>query len=113
YKVFVEVRGPLDPHGLVMNFKEIKPLVRMLVDELDEHVLVPGEHPELRVTRGDEGTTIRYRERRYLIPSDEVIVLPITNSSAENLATHLGRELLRRLAARYPGVRPTELEVGV
>ena len=114
YKVYVEVRGPLDRHGLVMNFKEIKPLVRQLVDGLDEHVLIPGEHHELRAQReGDGTTTIRYRERRYSIPSDEVVVLPITNSSAENLATWVARELLRRLADRYPGIKVDALEVGV
>ncbi|MEZ5962927.1 MAG: 6-carboxytetrahydropterin synthase [Planctomycetota bacterium] len=114
YKVFVEVCGALDRHGLVMNFKEIKPLVRQLVEELDEHVLIPGEHHELTATREADGsTTIRYRERRYSIPSEEVVVLPISNSSAENLATWVGRELLRRLAERYPGIRPSALEVGV
>ena len=114
YKVYVEVRGPLDAHGLVMNFKEIKPMVRQLVDELDEHLLIPGQHKELRATRGEDGsTTIRYRERRYTVPSDEVIVLPISNSSAENLAAYVGRELLQRLHAKYPGIKPDDLEVGV
>jgi 6-pyruvoyltetrahydropterin/6-carboxytetrahydropterin synthase len=114
YKVYVEVHGPLDAHGLVMNFQEIKPMVRQLVDELDEHLLIPGEHSELRAVRGSDGdTVIRYRERHYTIPSDEVIVLPLNNSSAENLAAYVGRELLRRLHAKYPGIRPDALEVGV
>ena len=28
YKVYVEVSSELDPHGLVLNFKTLKPLVR-------------------------------------------------------------------------------------
>ena len=114
YKVFVEVHGPLDRHGLVMNFKEIKPLVREVVDELDEYVLIPGLHHELVATRGADGlTSIRYRERRYSLPSDEVLILPISNSSAENLATYVAGEVRRRLAERYPGMQPEALEVGV
>ena len=31
YKVLVEVHTDLDKHGLVLNFREIKPLVRELV----------------------------------------------------------------------------------
>ena len=45
YKVYVDLHTELDEHGLVVNFKEIKPLVRQLCDELDEHLLIPGEHP--------------------------------------------------------------------
>ena len=39
YKVFVDVHTDLNEHGLVVNFKEIKPLVREVCDELDEHLV--------------------------------------------------------------------------
>jgi 6-pyruvoyltetrahydropterin/6-carboxytetrahydropterin synthase len=114
YKVFVEIESALDPHGLVLNFKEIKPLIRQLVDRLDERMLVPGRHPVLSATPQPDGTTeIRYRERRYRIPSEDVLILPISNSSAENLATYVGQELRRELSTRYPGLRLRRLSVGV
>lgn len=114
YKVFVELHGPLDAHGLVMNFKEIKPLVRELVNELDEFVLLPGKHPVLRANPREDGSTeVLYLERRYLIPSDEVRILPISNTSAENLAAYLSAELRRRVAARFSGMKVRALEVGV
>ena len=114
YKVYVAVQSALDKHGLVVNFKDIKPLVRELVDELDEHLIIPGKHAVLTCKPAETGMVeIRYRERRYLIPADEVKVLPICNSSAENLATWLGRELMQRMAARLGHVRIERLEVGV
>ena len=113
YKVYVELHTALDRHGLVVNFQEIKPLVRALCDELDEHLLVPGQHPVLRATRIGTDYEIRYRERRYVVPADEVIVLPISNSSAENLATWLGRTLRERMRARWPALRVECLSVGV
>lgn len=114
YKVYVEVESGLDAHGLVVNFKEIKPLVRQLVDELDEHLLIPGQHPVLTTERTADGVMeIRYRERRYSIPADEVIVLPIGNTSAENLATWLGRELLQRMQRRWPDLALGRLSVAV
>lgn len=114
YKVYVEVGSVLDAHGLVVNFKDIKPLIRELVDELDERLLIPGSHPELTAERTADGMMeIRYRERRYLIPADEVLVLPIGNSSAENLATWLGRELVRRMERRWPTRALSRLVVGV
>ncbi len=114
YKVFVELHTELDEHGLVVNFKEIKPLVRALCDELDEHLLLPGEHPVLTAEPMDDGTTeIRYRERWYRIPTDEVIVLPISNSSAENLAAWFGRTLRERMRPIWPDLAVRSLSVGV
>ena len=62
---------------------------------------------------GEGQMEIRYRERRYLIPTEEVIILPINNSSAENLAGYLGHRLLDRLRADFPDARLTKLILGV
>ena len=114
YRVSVDLQTDLDPQGLVVNFKEIKPMIRQICDELDEHLLIPGEHPVLTAeASGDGQVEIRYQERRYSIPVDEVIILPITNSSAENLATWFGDELYRRIRANWPALHVHKLVVGV
>lgn len=114
YRVRVEIVGDLTDRGLVIDFIEAKPVVRELCDELDEHWIVPAEHPELKVERRDDGhTEVVYREARYLAPSDEVIVLPINNSSAENLATWFGGELLSRLEDRFGITQVRSLRVAV
>ena len=116
YKVFVDLHTGLDAHGLVVNFKEIKPLVRALCDELDERVLIPGRHPGRPggpAAGDDANVEIRYRERRYSIPREEVLVLPIGNSSAENLAAWFGRTLRERMRTVWPDLRVVQLSVGV
>ena len=113
YKVYVDLHTDLDEHGLVLNFQEIKPLVRALCDELDEHLLIPGQHPVLTVEPKGEHCEIRYRERYYLIPKDEVVVLPISNSSAENLAAWFGRTLCDRITERWPELVVNQMSVGV
>ncbi|MCB9915405.1 MAG: 6-carboxytetrahydropterin synthase [Planctomycetes bacterium] len=114
YRVFLELDAGLDEHGLVVDFKRIKPIVRRLVDALDEHFLVPGEHRELRVTEAEgDAFEVRYRDRRYVVPREDVIVLPINNTSSENLAAWLGRELLRLLPESFADVVVDSLRVGV
>jgi 6-pyruvoyltetrahydropterin/6-carboxytetrahydropterin synthase len=113
YKVYVDLHTDLDAHGLVVNFKEIKPLVRAICDQLDEHLLIPGGHPVLTAERRDDSMEIRYRERRYVIPANEVIVLPIGNTSAENLASWFGRTLRERMRATWPRLRVRSLSIGV
>lgn len=103
YRVYLALEARLSPHGLVLDFQHIKPLVRELVAQYDERWLLPGEHAELRIThRADGVVEVRYRERYYAAPEADVRVLPLNNTSAENLATLLAGELLARLRARYP-----------
>jgi 6-pyruvoyltetrahydropterin/6-carboxytetrahydropterin synthase len=114
YQVVVEVESALTEHGLVLDFKQVKPIVRELCDELDERFLVPGEHPVLTAEEVEgDALEVRYRDRRYVVPREDALVLPINNTSSENLATWFGRELLRRLGARFADVEVRRLWVGV
>ena len=114
YRVFVELDAALSRFGLVIDFKSVKPVIKELVDELDEHWLLPGEHPVLTSHRRDDGVVeVRYLERYYAAPEEDVIVLPMNNVSAENLATWVGRELRARLVERFPEVVVRELSCAV
>jgi len=114
YQVSVEIVGALGERGLVIDFLHVKPIVRELCDELDEHWVVPGQHPEFEISQRDDGhVALHYRDAHYLAPSDEVLVLPLNNTSAENLATWIGRELRGRLVARFGATQVRALEVAV
>jgi 6-pyruvoyltetrahydropterin/6-carboxytetrahydropterin synthase len=114
YRVRARLGAELTPFGLVLDFKVVKPVVREICDRLDEHWIVPGEHPELRVRQVlDDSMEVRYRDRIYRAPRGDVLVLPINNTSSENLAAWFGRELLTELGRRFPDVCVTELCVAV
>lgn len=114
YHVTCEVDGQLSAHGLVIDFKKVKPIIKELCDQLDEHWLIPGEHQELRWQHRDDGhTEVTWRHCRYLAPTDEVIVLPINNTSAENFAAWMGRTLFERLRAAFGRVSVRRMRVEV
>ena len=114
YRVYVEVEASLSEHGLVIDFSHIKPLIRALVDELDEHWILPGQHPELAIEEVEaEHVEVRYRERRYRAPRADVLVLPLNNTSAENLGAFLGRELRRRMRQRFTDLVLKRLRIAV
>ncbi|MFT7668149.1 MAG: 6-pyruvoyltetrahydropterin/6-carboxytetrahydropterin synthase [Planctomycetota bacterium] len=114
YRVFLEVGADLSEFGLVIDFQRIKPVVRKLLAGLNEHLLLPGEHRELTVEE-IEGNAVEvlYRERRYVIPREDVIVLPINNTSTENLARWIGQQLLGILGTEFEDVPLRELRVAV
>lgn len=114
YRVYVEIDAALTRFGLVIDFRMVKPIVRELCDALDEHWLVPGRHPVLQHTQRADGVTeVRYQERYYAAPTADVLVLPINNTSSENLAAWLGQELARRLEKRFEDVHVHRLRVAV
>ena len=114
YRVYCEIGGSLCKHGLVLDFKRVKPLIRELVDSLDEYWLIPGEHPELTwKDRGDGVVEVRYRELYYAAPISDVVVLPIRNVSAEKLASWVGRQLLKKLEEHFPEVPVHSLKMAV
>jgi 6-pyruvoyltetrahydropterin/6-carboxytetrahydropterin synthase len=114
YRVFVEIDAALTQFGLVIDFKMVKPVVREICDELDEHWLVPGLHAVLRHGERPDGIIeVRYLDRYYAAPREDVIILPINNTSSENLATWFGRELAARLGRKFPDVSVSRLRVAV
>ncbi len=48
-----------------------------------------------------------------MIPQEDVIVLPINNTSTENLAAFLGRRLLQILPTEFPSVEVRQLRLAV
>jgi 6-pyruvoyltetrahydropterin/6-carboxytetrahydropterin synthase len=105
YRVYLDLEAQLDEHGLVLDFIQVKPMIQQICEALDEHWIIPGEHPELRwKERADGVMEVRYRESYYAAPKGDCLVLPINNTSAENLSTWIGRQLLEQLQAAYPNM---------
>ncbi len=114
YRVYVDLEAGLDEFGLVIDFIRIKPVVRELCDWLDEHWLLPAKHPVLKITEREDGVTeVRYKDLYYAAPTQDVIQLPINNTSSENLATWIGRELAQRLGKKFPEAPIQRMRVAV
>lgn len=114
YRVYAEVEARLSRFGLVIDFQHIKPIVEGICDRLDEHWIVPGDHPELtHEILSEGGVEVRYQDRVYRAPVEDVMVLPINNTSAENFASYLGRELKQTLEDRFGDIDIRRLRVSV
>ena len=112
YRVAVEVGGPLDENAYVVDFIALRDQCWEVVRYLDHHVLLPTEHPLIRVEEGDAEVVARFEQRRWVFPREDCRLLPVKNTTAEELARWIGQQLLRRLAqgCQY---RPQWLQVAV
>ena len=97
FQVALRVSGQLDASGVVAEFSEIKPARRDAVAPLRRRTLVPGQAPELRITPNSESLSIICGRKQYLLPAEDVTMLPLVNTTLEALAGYLLSQVLPQL----------------
>lgn len=112
YGVLVELEGTLGEDKLVFDFTIIKQITREICRRLNHRFLLPLHNPHLQVSEENGAWEIRFGAKRYVFPREDVIALPIDNSTAERLAEYICLELHRELAA-YPTAHLQTIMVGV
>jgi 6-pyruvoyltetrahydropterin/6-carboxytetrahydropterin synthase len=100
YRVAAEVEGPLDENRYVVDFIALRDALREIVGRLDHHVLLPTQHPLIKVTAAERSVEARFEDRRWEFPRDDCVLLPLAQTTAELLAQHIGHQLLEALATK-------------
>jgi 6-pyruvoyltetrahydropterin/6-carboxytetrahydropterin synthase len=110
YRASVTVEGDLQDDHFVFNFVTLKRIMRGLVDQLDHLTLLPEFNPHFRLTRSENEVIVEVEDRRYVLPTSDVKVLPIPNTTAEKLAEYLAGQL-REQIGHLPNLTACEIEV--
>jgi len=99
YGVQVTVHGPLDENHFVVDFIALRDSLQKVVSALDHHVLLPLYHPLIEVCEKNHEVIATFRERRWVFPAGDCILLPVANTTAELLARYIGQQLREALAS--------------
>ena len=86
FQVECELASPINENGLVFDYKMIKEVIKMICDELDEKTILPEKSPFLKVVREPEYLIAEYNDERIPFLYRDVITLPISNVSVEELS---------------------------
>jgi 6-pyruvoyltetrahydropterin/6-carboxytetrahydropterin synthase len=113
YQVAVKLEGELDRAGVVLDFITFKPLVKRLCDALDHRTLVQSKSPDLKVQEQDRSVLIHYKKQKILLPKQDVILLPIANTSTELLAEYIAKQLQAGVRRQFPAAHIRCIEVAV
>ena len=96
YQVKVDIKAPseeeLHAEGYFIDFNVFKKYIKARLDVWDEIVLLPKNHPDMKFKTTDKSLEVTFRDRFYVFPKNEVILLPVTNTSVENLSKILALE---------------------
>ena len=113
YRAWVELEGSLQPSDYVMDFLEVKPLLKQICEHLDHRVLLPTDNEDLKITQGHAVVEAIYGTKQYRFPLEDVLLLPIHNVTAELLARYICGELKTEIRSRYGGEGVATIRVGV
>ena len=87
---------------MVFDFLDIKPIVREVCDSLDHRLLIPEENPMLDILLIDGSYHLTPPDgKAFVIPEDDVLLLPIPNTSAERLAIYLAKRIHHLVRERF------------
>lgn len=102
YRVMVKGEAPTLKADMVFDFLDVKPIVREVCDSLDHKLLLPKENPHLKIHATDKSYRLTTPdESEFLIPKQDVLILPLQNTSAERLAIYLCDEIRRLTMERF------------
>jgi 6-pyruvoyltetrahydropterin/6-carboxytetrahydropterin synthase len=115
YRAAVEVQAPLDENFYVFDFIALKDATKRITDELDHYMLLPTKNRVIHVEEQGAEVHVRYKDRQWLFPRGDCVLLPIENTTAELIARYIGQRLLADLKERHcfvPDMLRVEVEEG-
>jgi len=101
--VDIELTGPLDEQGMVLDFSAVKKQIKQAIDSLVDHrLLVPLRHPGLHLAEQGERLELEFRDNRGQLwqhgsPLFAVCGIPVSAVTADTLAAWLQQQVQTRL----------------
>lgn len=116
YQVRVDLLAPaenaqLKMRGFFVDFNVLKKSIKARLDLWDERVLLPALHPEMKFATSGDSLEVKFRERYYVFPQNEVILVPVSNTSVEQMSRLLAEDFFlefHKLGVRQLVVRVEE-----
>ena len=116
YRTAVEIEGELDENQYVFDFIALKHRTKAITDELDHRMMLATRNPHIAVEESAESVSVRYRDRHWLFPRGDCVLLPIENTTAELLARYIAGRLVEELRRHHqfvPEVLRVEVEENI
>jgi 6-pyruvoyltetrahydropterin/6-carboxytetrahydropterin synthase len=110
YIVDVVVEGDRSGEfGFVVDFKEVKKIVRDLCKKMDHRVLIPLKNPKINFTNIEGPIEFSIGDKNYMLPNEDCMLLDLKSTSAEELSEYFATELYGSLIKINPGISSVQI----
>ena len=97
YAVHVKICGKPDNKGIIMDFSVVKDALRKIAGSLDHKVLIPQDSNAVKIQKDKDSVKISLLSKNYVFPLNDCVFLPISSTSAENLAQYILDEVIKNV----------------
>ncbi len=101
YRVLVKGEASTLKADMVFDFLDIKPIVREVCDSLDHKLLLPKENHQIELYEDNENIKLKTKDANFSFPKTDVLLLPISNTSAERLAVYINEQVRKLTFERF------------
>ncbi|MEM6471914.1 MAG: 6-carboxytetrahydropterin synthase [Planctomycetota bacterium] len=101
YGIRASVEGPLDENRYVVDFIALRDAVLEQSQALDHHVILPSDHAEIKVSNDEKETTAVFRDRRWVFPNEDCVILPVINTTAEEIARVIAERVKEKTRSQF------------
>lgn len=112
YFVTVELGGSSGGDDTLVDFHKINPVIERICEFFDHKILI-GEKDERSVIAIVDGhVDIRFKEKRFLFPESDCLLLPLAATTVERLAEYIANMIIEDLVAGLDNIKWIEVGVG-
>ena len=112
YQVQVTVSGPVGPDGYVVDFLVLKKIAEEECGRLHFCTLIPQHSDCLQIAENDTTVTVECEDgSQFVLPRQDVCLLPIVHSSSEEIAQYLVARLRERLSTERNSIQTLEVSI--
>ena len=97
YAIHAKISGKYDKNGIIMDFSLLKDNLKQIADELDHKILIPEKNNSVKIEKNRTCVKMSFLEKEYVFPITDCIFLPITSTTAENLALYILEKIQKKI----------------
>ncbi len=95
YAIHSRVYGEKNAQGFIIDFSILKSYLLEIAGELDHRILIPENNKN--VTVEENQIRINFENKKYILPREDCVLLPIESTTTENLAEYILEKLFKKI----------------
>jgi len=111
YFVKCSITAPVGDNGMIGDYRVFKKRLVNIVDALDEYTIIAGLSPYLKINDDGEHYAITFNHQTLWLPKADVLVLPIRNTTIEELSTHLLDSIVKDVCVSEQQLQKIEIQI--
>ena len=105
YSVRVELLGKVDEKGMVIDFNEIKEIVKSICDSLDHRVIIPRASKHVKIEKDGGNIAVIAGRKKYSFPENDCALIESEATTAEKLAEYIFKKIQAELEKRNKNIK--------